>query len=257
MFWNNYSNFNSAMSGFEYQQHAAATYINYYPALYGSYHGVHANGGMQLAEKHGVGIVYSGDIIPVMTNTVLVNYNYQFDLKKAGKLSTGVGLGVGRVQIRKGYEDDYLFAIPEPQNTFQLAFGAAYKWKKLLLGVASTNLNQPKNPSTGSYYGPGIGINAHASYDFNIGEKFQLTPRALFSSRGGFQNLQLNVTTTYDERFALGFSLHSRDNYGVNIGWDIKRKFRVAYSYNVTVSKLNNGASGGVHEFSIGYLLKN
>lgn len=256
MFWNNYANFNPAMSGFEYEQHANATYINYWPALSGNYSGVYANYGMRLGEKHGVGINYTGDFNSYMTNKVLVNYNYQFDLKNAGKLAPGIGIGAGRSELREKYYGYYSFPIPEPQNTFELTLGVAYSWKKLMAGVSTTNLT-PYKPATSSIQGKFVGFNAHISYDVALGEKFKLTPRVLFTSYRGFQNLALNTTAMFDERFALGVSFRGNDNFGFNLGWDIQRKFRVAYSFNQTFSKLNNGVSGGIHEFSIGYLLKN
>lgn len=255
MFWNNYANFNPAMSGFEDQQHAAATYIDYYPGLAGTFNGLYANGNVRLAEKHGVGITYSGNYFPLMTNAASVNYNYQFDLKKAGKLSAGMSAGAGRTQVKKEYLDDYIFANSEPQNTFLLTIGAAYKWKNVLIGVSSTNLTSPSSPPSG--FGSQIGLNAHTSYEVKIGEKFQLIPQALFTSLDGFQNLKFNTTAVYSERFSVGVSIQNRDNFGFNLGWDILRKFRVAYGFNQTFSKLSNGVSGGIHEFSIGYLLKN
>ena len=71
------------------------------------------------------------------------------------------------------------------------------------------------------------------------------------------QTLKTYHDLTFDERFALGVSLENNDHLGVNFGWDIQRKFRVAYNFSVTISKLNNSVSGGIHQLSIGYLLKN
>ncbi len=253
MFWNNYANFNPAMSGFEYEQHANASYINYYPGLSGNYSSVYANYGMRLAEKHGVGINYSGDFNPMTSHKVLLNYNYQFDLKKAGKIAPGIGIGFGREESLTG---TYPLFTTEFQNTLQSTLGLAYSWKKLTVGVSSTNLT-PYQPTTGSNLSSTVGVNAHISCDVALGEKFTLTPRVLYTSHRGFQTLVLNTTAMFDERFALGVSLENNDHLGVNFGWDIQRKFRVAYNFSVTISKLNNSVSGGIHQLSIGYLLKN
>ncbi len=257
MFWNNYSNFNPAMSGFQYSQHASATYTNYYPALSGNYSSVYADYGMSIS-NHGVGINYTGGFYSATSNKLVLNYNYQFYFKKAGKLSLGTGIGVGRYQIKSS---NTIFPQPtgptEPIHSFELNTGIAYNWKNLLVGFSASGLTPPEQSMISTfYYVPRPSFNFHAQYAFQIAEKFQLTPRVLYAYQDGFQRLQPNLTLTYNNMFSLGVSSEFRDNLGVNIGWDIKNKFRVAYMYSATISKLNNGVSGGVHEFSLSYILK-
>ena len=53
-----------------------------------------------------------------------------------------------------------------------------------------------------------------------------------------------------------GGGIGLRDNFMLQAGWDIDDRFRVAYAYDTSVSKLNNGISGGSHEFTLGYVVK-
>lgn len=259
MFWNNYANFNPAMSGFEYKQHANATYVDYWPALSGNYKSVYANYGMRLAEKHGVGITYNGDVMhAIRENKFLLNYNYQFTLKNAHKVSLGTGLGMGQTTVdydKLIYGDSIV--NPSSAKAFQLNVGLAYNWKNLFVGISATNLTPPEQNLLLSYSSPRTSYFFHAQYVVQIAEKLQLTPRVLYLYEDGFQRLQSNLTLSYLEKFALGISSEGRNNFGVNVGWDIQRKFRIAYSFNQTFSKLNSSVSGGIHEFSLGYLLKN
>lgn len=259
MFWNNYGNINPAMSGFQYNRHASATYNNSYPALSGGYASLLADVGTNIGNHHGVGVVYSGDYMgAVNSNKALLNYNYQFHFKKAGKLAFGTGIGVGHTSFNY---DKLTFGdftvLPEPETTLELNAGISYNWRNLIVGLAATNLTPSELNPINTYYYSSLrtGYHFHAQYAFQVAEKFQLTPHVLYAYHDGFQQLRPNLTVTYDQKFHLGISSQLRDNLGVNLGWDIQRKFRIAYCYNVTVSKLNNGASGE-HEFSIGYLIK-
>ena len=66
----------------------------------------------------------------------------------------------------------------------------------------------------------------------------------------GFIELNLGTYIKYGA-FNVGAWFRNRDAFvlaiGVNTG-----KFKLGYSYDVTVSKLNNGVSGGSHEVSLG-----
>jgi len=246
------------MSGFEYDKHASVSYTDYYPSLSGNYIGVLANYGMKIKNNHGVGINYNGDFLPYNnSNRVNVNYNYQFNFDKAGKLALGTGVGFGRYE----WNDDFPYyyydsTTPIVNNQFEINLGVAYQWKRLIVGFSTTNLNVSKQDLTNSHNTPLVGYIAHAQYNFSLSRKFQLIPRLLYSTYHGFSELSANLSVTYLDQFSLGVSSRNRDQFGVNVGWDIKNKFRVAYMFSQTISKLNNSASGGIHEISIGYILK-
>jgi type IX secretion system PorP/SprF family membrane protein len=262
MFWNNYANLNPAMSGFQYSQHATATYTNYYPSLSGNYSGIYADYGVRVAENHGLGITYTGDFFGTSANKFLLNYNYQFNFKNESRLSLGAGAGVERMKMT---EDHYLYndsvaQLYDPSSFFRLNLGVAYNWRNLNIGISVASLNdmivQKKYIASFPFPNSSGAVYAHAEYLINLSEKFQLTPRVLYSSQNGFQRLQSNVTLSYNQQFSLGASVDLRNTFGINVGWDILNKFRVAYNYNMTISQLSNGNGGGVHEFALGYLLK-
>jgi hypothetical protein len=60
---------------------------------------------------------------------------------------------------------------------------------------------------------------------------------------------------TYSEDFTVGAWYRNRDAFIICLGVSTER-FKIGYSYDLTVSKLGNGVSGGSHEVSMGINLK-
>lgn len=260
MFWNNYSNFNPAMSGFEYQQHGALTSIESWKSNKGI-ESLHANYNQRIFGQHGVGINYSGYFNIFAGHFLTANYNYQFDLKKAGKLSAGVAIGGSNIRLREEYLDILDSGqVFNPRNNFLLNLGVAYKWKNLLVGVATSDLTVANT----EYVNPPefrlVYWNAFASYDFKIRRNFELTPRINFRTQpGNPRPATYNLTATFHEKYAVGISFYPNQQWGINLGWDISNRFRVAYMvsqriYLNSAEPLSNNYRS--HEFSIGYLIK-
>ncbi len=261
MFWNNYSNSNPAMSGFEFQRHGALT------AIQNSkwFEGVdlfQANYSQRIYGQHGVGINFNGYYQLFSGQSITLNYNYQFDFNKAGKLSAGIGIGASHVRIRDKYSD-FLDSgqVFTPRNNFLLTIGATYSWKNLLVGISTSDLTVSKPPNYSSVYYPLIRLNAFISYDFQVTQNFELTPRIKYQQyNNGFNPFISNLTATFYEKYAVGISFYPNNQLGLNLGWDISNKFRVAYMVSQTVFKDFPWTYAGyyrTHEFSIGYIIKN
>ncbi len=257
MFWNNYANFNPAMSGFEHEYHGAITAREDWKWNNGI-EGLTANYNQRIAGNHGVGIAYSGIYYQnfFQNNVIKLNYNYQFDLKKAGKIATGIGVGYEHVL----FDESFLSSFNPPPSfsrtvNFALVnIGVAYSWKKLNAGVSTTDYSFLLSNNDSISQSNKIGINLHASYDFQLSRKFQLTPRALFTAQNGFRDIAFDLTTTYLKKFSLGVMTTGRDNFGIHAGWDIREKFRVSYLISRVQSALTS--SGPNHEFTLGFFLK-
>ncbi len=257
MFWNNYANYNSAMSGFEHQYHGAISAREESEWNKGI-EGLNSNYNQRIAHKHGVGISYSGFYFNdfLQNNVIKLNYNYQFDLKKSGKISTGIGVGYEHVLFDEGFFSSYNPppTLPRKVEFAMVNIGAAYSWKKLIVGASTKDYVFLLTNNDSISFGNKVGVNVHASYDFQLSRKFQLTPRALYMAQNGFRTIAFDLTTTYLKKFSLGVMTTGRDNFGIHAGWDIRQKFRVSYLISQSFSPLTQSVP--VHEFTLGFFLK-
>ena len=71
--------------------------------------------------------------------------------------------------------------------------------------------------------------------------------------QNGFSQLNIGTYVKYGD-LQFGTWFRNRDAFILTVGINTKL-FKVGYSYDVTVSKLNNGVSGGSHEVSLGFNL--
>ena len=99
-------------------------------------------------------------------------------------------------------------------------------------------------------------ITGHIGAEIPLGQKSKyanstsIMPNIIYQYQNGFQELNIGTYIKYGS-FNFGAWYRNRDAFiltlGINTG-----KFKLGYSYDVTVSKLNNGVSGGSHEVSLG-----
>jgi hypothetical protein len=97
---------------------------------------------------------------------------------------------------------------------------------------------------------------AHFRKIFQIGRKLEVYLDGVYQTVDGFHSAKLNARIVLYDKFMFGGGIGARDNFMAQIGWDIANRFRVAYAYDTSVNKLSNGASGGSHEFTLGYVIK-
>jgi type IX secretion system PorP/SprF family membrane protein len=265
MFWNNYAHFNPAMNGLEYKHQGNVTYRNQWPSLSGGPKSIFASYSTLLGENHGVGINYIHEKIGFTQGQILnLNYNYQIRIDDTKRISIGVATGVSIINI----DPEWITPSEGPDPTLPTAskttssnsnLGIAYSSKKLLVGVGITHLFNNWSRLTAD---PLIVYTAprhyfiHGHYKFAVGENFEIRPQALLRTDGVFISTDFNLLFTLRNKYWLGASYRNRDGFAAMMGWDIKGKFRVSYAYDFSVSQLNNGVSGGSHEFGLGILLK-
>jgi hypothetical protein len=80
--------------------------------------------------------------------------------------------------------------------------------------------------------------------------KTSIMPNVIYQYQRGFQELSIGTYVKYGG-FNAGVWYRNRDAFILTVGINTG-KFKLGYSYDVTVSRLNNGVSGGSHEISLG-----
>lgn len=132
--------------------------------------------------------------------------------------------------------------------------------KKFFFGFAAHHLNRPNESMIIGNSQLPIKLTAHIGADIPLGGKSRyqnvtsVMPNIIYQYQNGFMELNLGTYIKYGN-FQAGFWFRNRDAFilalGINTG-----NFKLGYSYDVTVSKLNNGVSGGSHEISMGINLR-
>ncbi len=246
-FWNVSTSYNPANSGLLYKQQAGINYRHDWgDALMASY-----NAKIDKF-KSGIGFNYMNETNRLSKqNRFDLNYSYHFDLGNEKTLAIGAAAGINQLSLNPIY---YPVSTSGSGFGFFANFGLAFKSKKLTLGLSSTQINELRieeaySKFTRSYY-------LSASYDFSLSDNFTLKPQLLFKANNGFHELNINLLAIYKKQYWLGITNRNRDSFCFMGGVDFKEKYRIGYSYDITVSRLNNGASLGAHEIVLGFLLK-
>lgn len=95
---------------------------------------------------------------------------------------------------------------------------------------------------------------AHTSYNFPLNEKKTsfFSPAIIYKIQQDYRELNLSLAYKITP-LILGISYGNKDSWSARIGLD-NGKFRVSYSYDITVSKLRNAAAGS-HEFFVSHII--
>ena len=128
--------------------------------------------------------------------------------------------------------------------------------KNFFFGGAVHHLNKPNESMIEGTSKLPMRFTGHMGAEIKLGKQSQynnitsIMPNIIYQYQNGFQELSLGTYVKYGV-FTFGAWYRNRDAFILTIGLNTG-KFKLGYSYDVTVSKLNNGVSGGSHEVSLG-----
>jgi type IX secretion system PorP/SprF family membrane protein len=193
-----------------------------------------------------------------------------------GKLRAALGLSAGLVQMgidgslfrASGgnystgtiiHNDEFLPNNKVGALSPNFSAGALFYSDILELGATVQNLNSPQMSFDRTSYGTFIDINRtinlHARYNFLIG-KIRLIPGVFYKTdfvkHQILSNFMVETNNIFFGVAFRGYSGFNNDAVAGILGFRIKRNLSIAYSYDFTVSSLNNSSSGS-HEISIRY----
>ncbi len=145
----------------------------------------------------------------------------------------------------------------QSKQFFNASLGMVGFSKHFFFGLAAFNLNQPNESLITNGASPQkIRLTAHAGADIKIGSRSRyskptsLMPNIIFQYQQGFMEMNIGTYVKHGN-LTFGAWYRNKDAFILSLGINTK-SFRLGYSYDVTVSKLNNGVSGGSHEVSLG-----
>jgi type IX secretion system PorP/SprF family membrane protein len=143
---------------------------------------------------------------------------------------------------------------------FDVSAGIVGFSKNFYFGAAFHHLNRPDESMILGQSRLPVKITSHLGANIKLGQRGRyssttfLSPNIIYQYQNGFQQLNVGAYLKY-ESFTIGAWYRNKDAFILTLGINTD-KYRIGYSYDLTVSQLGNGVSGGSHEVSLGINLK-
>ncbi len=265
---------NPALAGSHGCSRFASNYRNEWPKLTGNYTTYSASWDSYFKNiSGGIGILATHDQQgqgTINTSMLGLIYSYHLQLGRKWKLQFGARaswyqkyldwdkLTFGdMIDPRRGF----IYStgdVPRggSRGFFDASAGAVLFNKHFFAGVAVHHLNRPNESMIVGDSKMPIRVTGHMGAEIQLGRKSKysngtsIMPNVIYQYQNGFMELSVGTYVKYGP-LNIGVWYRNRDAFiltaGINTG-----KFKLGYSYDVTVSKLNNGVSGGSHEISLG-----
>jgi type IX secretion system PorP/SprF family membrane protein len=217
----------------------------------------------------GIGIsALKDEIGPLSTTGIKLAYAHHIDLN-ALHLSFGIsadiyqyGINGNKITIHQEDDPAVLLELSEkywrPDATFgTFLYNHRFYFGFSILQLLGSTVELYKNegntgtlPLVRHYY-------IHSGFNFSLFNNFDFEPSLLWSkAKGSPMQLELNLYTQYLQKIMLGGSYRLNDAMSVVVGFKIRERFKIAYSYDIVVSPLRTYQSGS-HEMILAFIIPN
>ncbi len=275
-FYSNPIYLNPALAGTNQCPRFAMNYRNQWPSLTGAYVSYAAAYDNYFKNiSGGIGILAVHDVQAQTINTSQLGVMYSYHLPLNRKWAMLFGAKANWYQKFLDWDKLTFGDMIDPRRGFIYQtgdvprggsrgfFDASAGWvifnKNWNLGVVAHHLNRPNESMIVGESRLPMRFTAHTTATIQLGKNSKynnstaIMPSIIYSYQNGFQQLNLGTYVKYGA-FTAGAWFRNRDAFILTVGVNMP-KFKIGYSYDVTVSKLNNGVSGGSHEVSLGFNL--
>jgi type IX secretion system PorP/SprF family membrane protein len=278
-FYSNPIYLNPALAGSTGCPRIVSNYRNQWPQLTGNYiTSAVAYDSYVKSISGGLGIIALHDMQGQATiQTSMIGGVYSYNLKVNRKFSIMVGARAAYFQKFLDWDKltfgdmidprrGFIYQTGDvPRGTgrrgfFDVSAGAVGFGKNYYFGIAAHHLNRPDESMILGTSRLPMRITGHAGAEIKLGQRGRYTnttsilPNIIYQYQNGFQELNIGTYIKYGD-FTVGAWYRNRDAFILLFGVNFE-KFKLGYSYDLTVSKLGNGISGGSHEVSLGMNLK-
>jgi type IX secretion system PorP/SprF family membrane protein len=273
-FYSNPVFLNPAFAGSHGCPRIAMNYRNQWPSLPGNYVSYAASYDQFFNNlSGGLGVILVNDVQAKTINTTTGSLVYSYHVPLTRKWSLKIGAKATWVQksldwskLTFGDQIDprkgFIYSTGDQirggnYGFFDVSSGLLLFSKTFTLGLAGNHLSQPNESMIkGTQSKLPIRLTAHTSATIPLGQKSRFSnqttiiPSIIFCYQNGFTQLNVGTYVKY-QSMTFGAWFRNRDAFILTVGLNTG-VFKLGYSYDVTVSKLNNGVSGGSHEISLG-----
>ncbi len=278
-FYSNPIYLNPALAGSTGCPRIVSNYRNQWPQLTGNYiTSAVAYDSYVKSISGGLGIIALHDMQGQATiQTSMIGGVYSYNLKVNRKFSIMVGARAAYFQKFLDWDKLTFGDMIDPRRGFiyqtgdvprgngrrgffDVSAGAVGFGKNYYFGIAAHHLNRPDESMILGTSRLPMRITGHAGAEIKLGQRGRYTnttsilPNIIYQYQNGFQELNIGTYIKYGD-FTVGAWYRNRDAFILLFGANFE-KFKLGYSYDLTVSKLGNGISGGSHEVSLGMNLK-
>lgn len=211
-------------------------------------------------KKVAIGAFLNSDNVGLLSKTSgYLTFGYHVKLNKNYKL--GLAASAGMIQYRiKLYDakvadtgDDLLTGNLLSNNVFDSNGGLYLYSDQLFFGVSTYQYLGNKITWKDSQSNLAQHMYATLGYTFKLSKKISLQPTALikFSKPAPIQP-EFSLRALYKNTFWIGGSYRMRESVSALIGFTLKDKLTLGYSYDIITSKIKTYTSGS-HEISLTY----
>jgi len=267
-FYSNPLYLNPAYAGSVRCPRFVANYRNQWPGLAGSFVTYSASFDRHLDDLNGgIGVMFVSDQMgqnAIGTNAVSGFYSYQISFSRNFSVRAGLQVSYNQIKIdptKFSFGDQidskYGFVL-KTKESFPInhreypdfSAGILAFSKQYYGGVAINHLTQPdqsfiKNNSSRLP----MKLTANAGAIFRLDDQTSISPNVIFQQQSSYQTINLGMYFNKGP-FISGIWYRNQDALIALVGFQLQ-SFKFGYSYDITISKLNN--SQGSHEISMSY----
>lgn len=249
-FWNAKTYYNPAMTGVGFK-HLTTTI--------GRWQNVGVDGqpitqllGYALRSKKlhgGIGFTYLREEIGnSLFNKAKFNYSYHIATKKGGSISFGAGAGFNALKSS--------VAMPETNDAEGLGFttdiGLTYAINKSSISLSCTQINSGRVTDA---YSETPHLILMSDYVFGQENGIQLKPQVFVMTDFSDITFDVNALIMWKGKLGAGVTIRSNEDLTFSVNWDILKKFRVGYAYDLVLGALS-GQSKGSHTGFFGLVFR-
>jgi type IX secretion system PorP/SprF family membrane protein len=278
-FYSNPVYMNPALAGSSGCPRVALNYRNEWPQLTGNYITYAAAYDSYFKNiSGGVGLVAMHDMQgqgTIQTSMIGASYSYYLKVNRKFRLMFGTQAAYYQkfldwskltfgdmIDPRRGfiYQTGDVPRGNGRRGFFDVSAGLVGFSKNFYFGAAFHHLNRPDESLILGQSRLPIKVTGHIGANIKLGQRGRyssttfLSPNIIYQNQNGFQQLNVGAYLKY-ESFTIGAWYRNKDAFILTIGINTDN-YRIGYSYDLTVSPLGNGISGGSHEVSLGINLK-